>query len=44
MGELSHLIPDFAQIVRITSRLLAALAVGTAIGLQREHAPGVIEY
>src|SRR6201999_2593636 len=36
MGELSHLVPDFAQIVRITSRLLAALAVGTAIGLQRE--------
>jgi putative Mg2+ transporter-C (MgtC) family protein len=36
MGELSHLLPDFAQIVRITSRLLAALAVGTAIGLQRE--------
>jgi putative Mg2+ transporter-C (MgtC) family protein len=36
MDELSHLVPDFAQIVRITLRLLAALAVGTAIGLQRE--------
>src|ERR1700754_4659488 len=36
MGELSHLVPDFDQIVRITVRLLAALAVGTAIGLQRE--------
>ena len=36
MGELSHLVPDFAQVVRITLRLLAALTVGTAIGLQRE--------
>jgi putative Mg2+ transporter-C (MgtC) family protein len=36
MGELSQLVPDFPQIVRITVRLLAALAVGTAIGLQRE--------
>lgn len=36
MGELTQLVPDFAQIVRVTVRLLAALAVGTAIGLQRE--------
>jgi putative Mg2+ transporter-C (MgtC) family protein len=36
MGELSQLVPDFPRIVRITLRLLAALAVGTAIGLQRE--------
>jgi putative Mg2+ transporter-C (MgtC) family protein len=36
MGDLSHLVPDLDQIVRVTLRLLAALAVGTAIGLQRE--------
>ena len=36
MGELSQFVPDFHQVVRITVRLLAALAVGTAIGLQRE--------
>jgi putative Mg2+ transporter-C (MgtC) family protein len=36
MSELSQLVPDFHQIIRITVRLLAALAVGTAIGLQRE--------
>ena len=35
-GELSQLAPDLPQIVRITVRLLAALAVGTAIGTQRE--------
>ena len=35
-GELSQLVPDVPQIVRITVRLLAALAVGTAIGTQRE--------
>jgi putative Mg2+ transporter-C (MgtC) family protein len=35
-GELSRLVPDVAQLVRITIRLVAALAVGTAIGLQRE--------
>jgi putative Mg2+ transporter-C (MgtC) family protein len=35
-GELSRLVPDVAQLVRITTRLLVALAVGTAIGLQRE--------
>ena len=34
--ELSRLVPDVAQLVRITARLLAALVVGTAIGLQRE--------
>jgi putative Mg2+ transporter-C (MgtC) family protein len=36
MNELSQLVPDVSQIVRVTLRLLAALAVGTAIGLQRE--------
>ncbi len=36
MSELSQLVPDFPQVVRITVRLLAALIVGTAIGLQRE--------
>jgi len=36
MGELSQLVPDVSQIIRVTIRLLAALAVGTAIGLQRE--------
>jgi len=36
MGELSQFAPDVPQVVRITIRLLAALAVGTAIGLQRE--------
>lgn len=35
-GELSQLVPDVPQIVRITVRLIAALAVGTAIGTQRE--------
>lgn len=35
-NELNQLVPDVAQIVRITVRLIAALAVGTAIGLQRE--------
>jgi putative Mg2+ transporter-C (MgtC) family protein len=35
-GELSQLVPDVSQIVRITVRLVAALAVGTAIGTQRE--------
>jgi len=36
MSELSQLVPDVSQVVRITIRLVAALAVGTAIGLQRE--------
>jgi putative Mg2+ transporter-C (MgtC) family protein len=36
VNELSQLVPDVPQIVRITVRLAAALAVGTAIGLQRE--------
>src|SRR3954454_2987658 len=36
MGDLSHLVLDFDQIVRVTLRLVAALAVGTAIGTQRE--------
>jgi putative Mg2+ transporter-C (MgtC) family protein len=35
-SELSRLVPDVAELVRITVRLLTALAVGTAIGLQRE--------
>ena len=36
MSELSQLVPDVSQVIRVTIRLLAALAVGTAIGLQRE--------
>jgi len=36
MNELSQLVPDVPQIIRVTVRLLAALAVGTAVGLQRE--------
>lgn len=36
MSELNQLVPDLSQLVRVTIRLLAALAVGTAIGLQRE--------
>src|SRR5512142_2510405 len=35
-GELGQLVPDVHQIARITVRLIAALAVGTAIGTQRE--------
>jgi putative Mg2+ transporter-C (MgtC) family protein len=34
--ELSQLVPNVPQIVRITVRLVAAMAVGTVIGLQRE--------
>jgi putative Mg2+ transporter-C (MgtC) family protein len=39
--EITRLAPDTHQLVRITVRLLAALAIGTAIGLQREltHKP-----
>jgi putative Mg2+ transporter-C (MgtC) family protein len=39
--EITRLVPDVQQIVRVTVRLLAALAIGTAIGLQREltHKP-----
>jgi putative Mg2+ transporter-C (MgtC) family protein len=36
MNELSQLVPDVSQIIRVTVRLVAALAVGTAVGLQRE--------
>ena len=36
MSELSQLVPDVTQIIRVTIRLLGALAVGTVIGLQRE--------
>jgi len=41
MAELSRFAPDIPQIVRVTMRLLAALFIGTAIGLQREltHKP-----
>ena len=35
-NELGQLVPDVPQIVRITVRLIAAMAVGTAIGTQRE--------
>jgi putative Mg2+ transporter-C (MgtC) family protein len=39
--EITRLTPDMHQLVRVTVRLLAALAIGTAIGLQREltHKP-----
>jgi putative Mg2+ transporter-C (MgtC) family protein len=39
--EITQLTPDMHQIVRVTLRLLAALAIGTAVGLQREltHKP-----
>jgi len=39
--EITRLVPDLHQLVRVTLRLLAALAIGTAIGLQREltHKP-----
>src|SRR5882757_2794229 len=41
MDEISRLVPDVPQLVRVTVRLLAALFIGTAIGLQREltHKP-----
>jgi putative Mg2+ transporter-C (MgtC) family protein len=39
--EITRLMPDMHQLVRVTVRLLAALAIGTVIGLQREltHKP-----
>jgi putative Mg2+ transporter-C (MgtC) family protein len=39
--EITQLTPDVHQLVRVTLRLLAALVIGTAIGLQREltHKP-----
>ncbi|MDB6100522.1 MAG: putative Mg(2+) transporter [Gammaproteobacteria bacterium] len=39
--EITQLTPDMHQLVRVTLRLLAALVIGTAIGLQREltHKP-----
>jgi putative Mg2+ transporter-C (MgtC) family protein len=39
--EITQLTPDMHQFVRVTLRLLAALVIGTAIGLQREltHKP-----
>jgi putative Mg2+ transporter-C (MgtC) family protein len=41
MDEINRLAPDVPQLVRVTVRLLAALFIGTAIGLQREltHKP-----
>ena len=41
LDELTRLAPDVPQLVRVTVRLLAALFIGTAIGLQREltHKP-----
>jgi putative Mg2+ transporter-C (MgtC) family protein len=41
VDELTRLIPDLSQIVRVSIRLLAAVSIGTAIGLQREltHKP-----
>jgi putative Mg2+ transporter-C (MgtC) family protein len=39
--EITRLVPDMHQLVRVTLRLLAALAIGTVVGLQREltHKP-----
>jgi putative Mg2+ transporter-C (MgtC) family protein len=41
LNEFNQLTPDVPQLVRVTLRLLAALFIGTAIGLQREltHKP-----
>jgi putative Mg2+ transporter-C (MgtC) family protein len=41
LDQINQVIPDAQQLVRITLRLLAALTVGTMIGLQREltHKP-----
>jgi putative Mg2+ transporter-C (MgtC) family protein len=41
VDELTRVLPDTQQIVRVSIRLLAALLIGTAIGLQREltHKP-----
>ena len=41
LNEINQLTPDVPQLVRVTLRLLAALFIGTAIGLQREltHKP-----
>ena len=41
LNEINQLAPDVPQLVRVTLRLLAALFIGTAIGLQREltHKP-----
>jgi putative Mg2+ transporter-C (MgtC) family protein len=36
LNEINQLAPDVPQLVRVTLRLLAALFIGTAIGLQRE--------
>jgi putative Mg2+ transporter-C (MgtC) family protein len=40
-GEITRTVPDLAQIVRIAIRVLAALLIGTLVGLQREltHKP-----
>ncbi|MFL6604497.1 MAG: MgtC/SapB family protein [Steroidobacteraceae bacterium] len=41
LDEITRLVPDMHQLVRVTLRLLAAMVIGTAIGLQREltHKP-----
>jgi putative Mg2+ transporter-C (MgtC) family protein len=41
MDELTRILPDLQQIVRVSIRLLAAMLIGTAVGLQREltHKP-----
>lgn len=41
LDEITRSVPDMHQLVRVTLRLLAALAIGTVIGLQREltHKP-----
>ena len=41
VDELTKILPDVDQLVRVTLRLGTALAIGTAIGLQREltHKP-----
>jgi putative Mg2+ transporter-C (MgtC) family protein len=41
LDELTHTLPDMQQLVRVSVRLLAAMLMGSAIGLQREltHKP-----
>ena len=40
-AELARALPDMAQLARVTVRLVSALIIGTAVGLQREltHKP-----
>jgi len=38
LAELTHSIPDLADLVRILARLIVALIIGAAVGMQREAA------